>query len=91
MILTSRIRPTREGTTATSSRSPSTGGSGGRALTTEQTITVTVTDENEPPRFTSVDTFTVTENVLLAARMAAEDVDRDDGITGYDVTGGRRQ
>ncbi len=58
------------------------------ALTAEQNFTVTVTDENEPPRFTSVDTFTVTENVLLAARMAADDVDRDDGITGYEVNAG---
>ena len=65
-----------------------TGGSGGRALTAEQAITVNVTDENEPPRFTSVDTFTVVENVLLAGRLAAQEVDRDDGITGYDVTGG---
>ena len=65
-----------------------TGGSGGRALTAEQTITVTVTDENERPHFTSADTFAVKENELLAGRLAAQDVDRDDGITGYDVTGG---
>ncbi len=65
-----------------------TGGSGGRALTAEQNFTVTVTDENERPRFTIVDTFTVKENELLAGRMAAEDVDRDDSITGYEVTRG---
>ncbi len=65
-----------------------TGGSGGRALTAEQAITVNVTDENEPPHFTSVDTFTVMENVLLAGRLAAQDVDRDDGITEYEVAGG---
>ena len=43
-----------------------TGGTGGRALTAEQTITVTVTDENEPPHFTSDDAFTVNENVQSA-------------------------
>ena len=55
-----------------------TGGTAGRALTTEQAFIVAVTDENEPPHFTSADTFTVTENDLLAGRMAAQDVDRDD-------------
>ena len=65
-----------------------TGGSGGRALTAAQTVTVNVTDENEPPHFTSVDTFMVVENVLRAGRLAAQDVDRDDGITGYAVSGG---
>ncbi len=65
-----------------------TGGSGGRALTAERAITVNVTDENERPHFTSVDKFAVAENVLLAGRLAAQDVDRDDRITGYAVTGG---
>ena len=65
-----------------------TGGSGGRAQTAEQAITVNVTDENERPHFTSDDAFTVKENVLLAGRLAAQDVDRDDRITGYAVTGG---
>ena len=65
-----------------------TGGSAGRALTAAQTVTVNVTDENEPPHFTSVDTFTIKENVLRAGRLAAQDVDRDDTITGYAVTGG---
>ena len=65
-----------------------TGGSAARTLTAAKTITVTVTDENEPPHFTSVDTFVVKENDLLAGRLAAQDVDSDDRITGYDVTGG---
>ncbi len=65
-----------------------TGGSGGRALTAAHTITVPVTDVNEPPHFTSVDSFMVKENVLRAGQLAAQDVDRDDGITGYVVTGG---
>ena len=65
-----------------------TGGSGGRALTAAQTITVNVTDENEAPHFTSADTFMVKENVLTAGRLAAQDVDRDDTIAGYAVSGG---
>ena len=65
-----------------------TGGSGGRVLTAQQAITVTVTDENEPPAFTSDDAFTVKENERFAGRVAAGDVDRDDAITGYEVTGG---
>ena len=65
-----------------------TGGTGGRALTAQQTITVTVTDENEPPTFTSDDAFNVKENVQSVGRVTAEDVDSADGITGYEVTGG---
>ncbi len=65
-----------------------TGGSGGRALTAQQTITVTVTDENEAPVFTSDDAFKVDENEQVVGRLAAQDVDRDDAITGYEVTGG---
>ena len=65
-----------------------TGGSGARALTAAQTITVTVADENEPPRFTSADSFAVREHVLLAGRLAARDEDGDDGVTGYAVAGG---
>ena len=65
-----------------------TGGAGGRALTAQQTITVTVTDENEPPVFTSDDAFKVKENQQIVGRVTAQDVDRNDGITGYEVTGG---
>ena len=65
-----------------------TGGAAGRALTAARTITVNVIDENEPPHFTSADTFTIKENVLLAGRLAAQDVDRDDSVTGYAVSGG---
>ena len=65
-----------------------TGGTGGRALTAQQTITVTVTDVNEPPVFTSDDAFKVDENEQSVGRVTALDVDRNDGITGYEVTGG---
>ena len=68
-----------------------TGGTGGRALTAEQTITVTVTDENELPSFTSDDAFTVKENNKFVGRMTADDIDRADNITGYEVTGGTDQ
>ena len=64
-----------------------TGGAGGRAMTAEQTITVTVTDVNEPPRFTSDNSLQVKENKRFVGRVAAEDVDSDDHITGYEVTG----
>ena len=62
-----------------------TGGVGGRAMNAEQTITVTVTDRNEPPRFTSDDVLTVRENNRYVGRVAAEDVDMDDEITGYEI------
>ena len=65
-----------------------TGGTGGDALTAEQAITVTVTDENEAPAFTSGDAFKVDENERFVGRVTAQDVDRDDGITGYEVAGG---
>ena len=65
-----------------------TGGTGGRALTAQQTITVTVTDVNEPPVFTSDDAFKVDENEQSVGRVTALDADRNDGITGYEVTGG---
>ena len=65
-----------------------TGGAGGRALTARQTITVTVTDENERPAFTSQDTFEVKENNRFAGRVVAQDLDRDDVVTGYEITGG---
>ena len=65
-----------------------TGGAGGRALTAQQTITVTVTDVNEPPVFTSDDAFKVDENEQSVGRVTAQDADRNDGITGYEVTGG---
>ena len=68
-----------------------TGGTGGRALTASQSIAITLTDVNEPPVFTSADTFEVKENVRLAGRIAARDVDAADGITGYAVTGGADQ
>ena len=68
-----------------------TGGTGGRALTSEQAITVTVTDENEPPVFTSDDAFKVKENLQLVGKLIAQDVDRADAITGYEITGGADQ
>ena len=64
-----------------------TGGAGGRALTAEQTITVSVTDENEPPRFTSDGALRGKENIRFVGRIVAEDVDSDDHVTGYEVTG----
>ena len=68
-----------------------TGGTGGRAMTAAQTITVTVTDENELPHFTSDDAFMAKENDPFVGRMVADDIDRPDSITGYEVTGGTDQ
>ena len=65
-----------------------TGGTGGRALTAQQSIRITLTDENEPPVFTSADTFRVRENTRVAGRVTARDVDAADAVTGYAVTGG---
>ncbi len=65
-----------------------TGGAGGRALTVAQTITVTVTDVNEPPVFTSDNSLQVKENIRFVGPVVAEDVDSGDGITGYAITGG---
>ncbi len=65
-----------------------TGGTGGRVMTAAQTITVTVTDENELPHFTSNDAFMVKENDKFVGRMVADDIDRADSITGYEVTDG---
>ncbi len=64
-----------------------TGGKGGRALTARQLITITVTDVNEPPRFTSDGALRGKENIRFVGQVTAEDVDSDDHITGYEVTG----
>ena len=68
-----------------------TGGTGGRAMTAVQTITITVTDENELPHFTSDDAFMAKENNPFVGRMAGDDIDRADSVTGYEVTGGTDQ
>ena len=56
----------------------------------ERTISVNIdlTDVNEAPTFTSDATFEVAENNPFVGRVLAEDIDRDDSITGYEVTGG---
>ena len=68
-----------------------TGGTGGRAMTAAQTITVTVTDENELPHFTSDDAFMAKENDPFVEQVLADDIDKADSITGYEVTGGTDQ
>ncbi len=62
-----------------------TGGTGDRALTAAQDLTVTVTDANEPPAFTSGATFSVAENTTAVGTVIASDA--DDGITGYTLSG----
>ena len=61
-----------------------------RELTTNQTLTVTVTDvdENRPPVFTSASAVSVPENTIAVIRIVAEDPDAADEITDYRITGG---
>ena len=68
-----------------------TGGAGARAMTTSNTITVTVTNENEAPVFTSNKSIEVAENSSLVGTLVADDVDSEDSITDYAITGGADQ
>ena len=68
-----------------------TSGTGTREKMSQQTITVTVTDMNEVPVFSSASTFEVEENNTQVGTVVAEDVDSDDSLTGYTVTGGDDQ
>ena len=51
-------------------------------------VFVNLNDVNEPPAFTRDAAFEAAENQSLAGRVAAEDADNDDSITGYTLTGG---
>ncbi len=68
-----------------------TGGTGDRALTASDTLTVTVTNVNEAPVFSSAASFEVAENEPSVGTVVAEDVDSEDSITGYTLTGGDDQ
>ena len=68
-----------------------TSGTNERALTARQTLTVTVSDVNEAPVFSSNDEFDVAENTTQVGSVEAEDVDGADSITGYGITGGADQ
>ena len=63
-----------------------TSGEGARRLTGFQTITVTVVDVNDPPRFTRT-AFSHPENSTEVVEMLASDED-DDEVTGYVIAGG---
>ena len=70
-----------------------TSGVGARALTANQTLTVTVTDvderpPNRPPVFRSASAVSVQENTTAVVTVVAEDPDVEDEITGYAITGG---
>ena len=69
-----------------------TSGSGGRSVSANQTITVTVNDVDEsvnsPPVFSSSSTFPVDENTRNVGTVVASDSNAQDSITGYDVSGG---
>ena len=62
-----------------------TSGEGARQLMGTQTITVTVEDVNEPPRFTRT-SFSHPENTTEVVEMLASD--EDDEVTGYVIAGG---
>ena len=54
-------------------------------------VTISLTDENERPVFSSAETFMVEENEQSVSTVVAVDVDREDSITGYAITGGADQ
>ena len=64
-----------------------TGGTGGRARTTTQALTVNVTDANDPPTITSDPTFSLAENTTAVGTVTATDSDPADSITGYTLSG----
>ena len=76
-----------------------TSGVGDRALSTNQTLTVTVTDVDErppapvnrPPFFRSASMVSVLENTTAVVTIIAEDPDAGDEITDYTLTGGADQ
>ncbi len=54
-------------------------------------VTVMLTDVNEAPVISSNDAFDVVENTTQVGSVVADDVDSDDSITGYEITGGADQ
>ena len=65
-----------------------TSGSNPREITTEQTLTITVTDTNEVPTFTSPNTFDIVENQNTITTLIATDPDSDDNTFTYSILGG---
>ena len=65
-----------------------TSGSNPREITTEQTLTITVTDTNEVPTFTSPNTFDIVENQNTITTLIATDPDGDDNTFTYSILGG---
>ncbi|MCY3911649.1 MAG: leucine-rich repeat protein, partial [Chloroflexi bacterium] len=64
-----------------------TGGADDRVLTAAQDLTVTVTDVNEAPTFTSSATFSLAENTTAVGTVTAADPDPADSVTGYSLSG----
>ena len=52
------------------------------------TVLINLNDVNEPPEFASDAAFEAAENVPSAGRVEARDLDNDDRITGYTISGG---
>ena len=57
------------------------------ALSDTIDVTVTITDVNETPTFSSSNTFSIAENGAAVGNVAASDVDSDDSVTGYSLSG----
>ena len=66
------------------------GGTGERAMSVAREITVTVTDVNEAPEFTSGTSASVAENTTAVMTVAATDPDSSDSVT-FSLTGGADQ
>ena len=64
-----------------------TGGTGARALTATQALTVTVTDVNEAPTIASEGFFPVAENTTPVGTVIASDPDAADSIASYTLSG----
>ena len=62
-----------------------TGGAGSRAMTAQQTITVTVTNESEPPGKPDAPTLTSPRPTYLVIRWTAPENSGGTPITGYDL------
>ena len=63
-------------------------GTGAREMSARQAITVTVLDVNEPPVIPARSTFDVDENTTAVGAVAASDMDDEDEVTSYEITGG---
>ena len=60
----------------------------GDAVISDATATGTISDANKAPTFTSSAAFSAAENQTAVGTVTAFDVDSEDAVTGYSLTGG---